>query len=253
MRLSTMLVLLLTTLCNTGLSAQTAPADCQLSISQASYEQPTSRYRHGVLGDDIEYGGLKVVTADCNGTMHHHTATLPVTLVFEDLQPRLIDLDGDRHAEIITVESSASAGARLAVWGLKDNQLIRLAATPYIGRAYRWLAPVGAADFDGDGRMEIAYIDRPHLAKTLRVWRYENHSLTQIAQRPGLTNHRIGEDFIGGGVRNCGQGVEMITADSSWSDVMATRLEADQLITVRLGRFRGSESFVKALACEPLK
>jgi hypothetical protein len=46
-----------------------------------------------------------------------------------------------------------------------------LAATPHIGSANRWLAPIGAADLDGDGRVEIAYVDRPHLARTLRIWR----------------------------------------------------------------------------------
>jgi hypothetical protein len=50
-------------------------------------------------------------------------------------------------------------------------QPVPLASTPWIGQRFRWLAPVAAADLDGDGAMELAYVDRPHLARTLRVWR----------------------------------------------------------------------------------
>ena len=39
--------------------------------------------------------------------------------------------------EVITIESHASRGARLAVWGLRDGQLAQLAATPHIGTRHR--------------------------------------------------------------------------------------------------------------------
>ena len=58
---------------------------------------------------------------------------------------------------MIVVESHA-ARARLAVWGAGG----RLAAIPFIGTRFRWLAPLGAADLDGDGRVEIAYAETPH-------------------------------------------------------------------------------------------
>ncbi len=161
-----------------GAWAQSVSCSSEL---KASYTQPTTRYAHGVLGDNIEYGALKIEIANpadqCTDETETQEAVLPESMVFEDLQPRLIDLDGDQHPEIITVESSDTEGARLAIWGVKSGELQRLAATPYIGRAFRWLAPIGAADFDADGHMEIAYIDRPHLAQTLRIWRYQNGSL----------------------------------------------------------------------------
>ena len=40
--------------------------------------------------------------------------------------------------------------------------------------AFTLLAPLGAADLDGDGKIELAYIDRPHLAKILRIWRFDD-------------------------------------------------------------------------------
>jgi hypothetical protein len=51
---------------------------------------------------------------------------------------------------------------------------------------------------NGDGIIEIAYIDRPHLAKELRVWSFVNGDLRPLPRASGLTNHRIGEDFISG-------------------------------------------------------
>ena len=74
-----------------------------------------------------------------------------------------------------------------------------IAATPYIGTRFRWLAPLVAADLDGDGWIEIAYIDRPHLAMVLRVWRFENGVLHPVAEASGLTNHQFGADVIEGG------------------------------------------------------
>jgi len=246
-------------LCVAGLAwggvAQAAPP-CVAEITSATYTQPTERYAHGVLGDDIEYGAISVQLQDpahCGGATRAQEVALPRSMVFEDLQPRLVDVSGDGMPEVVTVESSVMDGARLAVWGVGQAGFDRLAATPYIGTAYRWLAPIGAADFDGDGAIDIAYVDRPHLARLLKVWRYRDGALEQIAQRAGLTNHRIGQDFISGGVRDCGQGPEMITASGDWSSVVATQLKGGDLVSRDLGKHRGAESFAAALACQALR
>src|SRR5690606_28377321 len=123
----------------------TAP---RAEIRAASYAGPTTRYDHGVLGDAVEWGTLVLRTDRVTRRI-----VLPPDRVFEDLTPRLADLDGDGAPEVITVETDLTLGARLAIYG--ESGLI--AATPFIGRPHRWLAPLGAADLDGDGRVEIAY------------------------------------------------------------------------------------------------
>jgi hypothetical protein len=211
----------------------------------AWFEDPTTRYPHGVLGDAVEAGTLAVQLASDCAILR---ATLPDTEVYEDIAPRLSDLDGDGRAEVIVVQSHRRVGARLAIYSATDR-LRLLAATPNIGRPNRWLAPIGAADFDGDGAIEVAYIDRPHLARTLRVWRYENGALTEIAAASGLTNHRIGELFISGGVRDCGTGPEMLTANADWTRIIATRLTREDLLVARdLGPFT-REAIDAALIC----
>lgn len=220
-------------------------------IREARYSEPTTRYAHGVLGDDVEWGALELIVgscADCSqAAVRKVTIRLPETRVFEDLAPRLIDLEADGSPEVIVVESDMSQGARLAVY----DEAGVIAATPFIGRANRWLAPVGAADFDGDGVREIAYVDRPHLAKTLRIWSFDREDgLRHLADVPGLTNHRIGWSYILGGVRDCGQGPEIITADAGWSRVMATRGDGKSFASRALGPYREESDLSLALACE---
>ncbi|WP_245605384.1 VCBS repeat-containing protein [Roseicyclus elongatus] len=220
----------------------------------AWFEAPTTRYAHAVLGDAIEAGTLALHRhglPDC-GVLR---IVLPDVEVFEDLAPRLAELTGDGWPEAITVQSHARQGARLVVYGLSEDRtrLVPYAATPNIGRANRWLAPVGVADFDGDGTQDIAYVDRPHLARTMRIWRFApdgptGGTLSEIASLPGLSNHRIGEAFITGGIRDCGDGPEIITADAAWSRVMATRLETGALVAQALAPFH-PDAITRALSC----
>ncbi|KUJ86213.1 hypothetical protein AVO45_01255 [Ruegeria marisrubri] len=210
------------------------------TIASARFTDPTSRYAHGVLGDDLEWGALELTLSDGRVLTH----TLPDTRVFEDLAPRLGDLDGDTHPEVIVVESDTRTGASLAIYTAQG----KLAATPHIGTRFRWLAPAGAADLDGDGRMEIAYVDRPHLAKTLRIWRFADGDLTEITTLPGLTNHRIGDDFITGGLRDCGAGPELILASGDWRHVTSVR-HANGWVRTELGPYSPS-AMARALNCE---
>lgn len=208
----------------------------------AVYGGATTRYDHLVLGRDHNWSQLRVTLSDgASLTLHHAEA------VFEDTAPRLVDLDGDDAPELIVVESLAGQGARLAIYGTGDEGLALLAATPFIGRGYRWLAPVGAGDLDGDGRIEIAYVDRPHLRKTLRVWRFHPDgapSLRPVADLGGVTNHRIGAPIIEGGIRICDdpQGTpapEMILASDDWRHVRAVRFDGHTLVSRDVGPYTG--------------
>ena len=218
-------------------------------IVSARYDGPTTRYPHGVLGDEIEYDTLVVRLS--NG--REIAARWAQEIVFEDLSPRVVDVDGDGAPEVVVVESHETMGARLAIWGLVDGTLAAKASTPFIGTRFRWLAPVAVADLDGDGRVELAYVDRPHLAKVLRVWRYEplgtgQGRLSEVASLDGVTNHRIGWDYIAGGLRDCGQGPEMVLADAGWSTVVAVRFDGDSLTETVLGSYT-PDAMARALGC----
>ncbi|MEE9428376.1 MAG: VCBS repeat-containing protein, partial [Paracoccaceae bacterium] len=219
-------------------------------ITKAAYEDPTTRYDHGILGDAIEWGTLRLTVDMCQGCetsqIRDFTIRLPESRVFEDFSPRLVPLDDEAGPAAMVVETDLKLGARLALYD--ESGLI--AATPFIGRTHRWLAPIGAADLDGDGSIEYAYVDRPHLAKTIRIWRLENGALVNVTDLPGFTNHRIGEDNIAGGIRNCGQGPEMIVVDANWQSIIAVSHTGAGYSAQILGPHKNRRSFARALECQ---
>jgi len=210
-------------------------------VDSAEFTDPTTRYDHGILGDAIEYGEMVITLSDGRKILIH----LPESRVFEDIAPRVVDLDGDGAPEIIVIETSLKYGARLSVYGATGI----ITSTPFIGRSHRWLAPIGAADLDGDGHVEIAYIDRPHLAKLLKIWRYKDGKLTLVAEKGGLTNHQIGQDYISGGIRDCGAGSQIITASADWTQIVATVFDGKEIRSAAIGRHKGRDSFKRALDC----
>ncbi len=236
---------LATALCMIGGVAQAAPFD----VVGATYTEPTDRYTHGILGDAIEWGALLLAVNACpdcpDMDLREFTIRLPETRVFEDTAPRLVDIDNDGLNEVMVVETSLTQGARLAIY---DENGVK-AAIPFIGQTNRWLAPVGVGDMDGDGTIELVYVDRPHLFKILTVWRWKNGALEKVADRAELTNHRIGETDIGGGMRDCGGVVEAITANADFTRVMATRLDTGRLFSRDVGPYEGRQSFADALSC----
>lgn len=216
-------------------------------IDSARFTTPTTHYAHAILGDGVEYAGLHVTLTNGRAFRLEFPAQ---TRVFEDIAPRLWDVTGDGAPEVVVIETDPAQGAQLAIYGLNTaGKLHKLAATPHIGRTHRWLAPIGAADLDGDGRIEIAYVDRPHLAKVLRIWRLEDGVLRQVTEVQGLTNHQIGWDHIPGGIRICAGTPQMITADAGWQNIMVTQWQSGRISTSAIGRYSGPDSLNTALRC----
>lgn len=153
---------------------------------------PTSRYGHAALGNAVHAASL-------HGLLRHTqevvNLVLPQDRVFEDRFPRLVDLDGDGRDELVVVESQAARGASLVVYGIERTAV----ATRWVERArseavgsMRWLNPVGAADFDGDDRLELASVTTPHIGGVLTLYRYAPPRLDVLGRVGGVSNHRFG-------------------------------------------------------------
>lgn len=167
------------------------PDGCMVSgsgdVRAAWYTQPTDRYAHAILGDGIEAGALRVRLA--NGAQTDFV--LPDNLVFEDRTPRLADLDGDGRTEIITIRSSNRSGGSVAVYGVRGESIVELAATPFIGRSNRWLNIAGIADFLGRSDLQVAFVETPHIGGTLKLAVFDGQSMRVVARQSGFSNHEI--------------------------------------------------------------
>lgn len=150
---------------------------------------PTERYPHGALGDLVEARALRMDRG--GGTLE---LALPEDAVFEDLQPRPVDLEGDGADEILVVRATLDGGASLVVAGVVAEALQVVAEGPEIGTPQRWMDPVGhrSLDLDGDGAIEVAVVVRPHLDGTLTLLRHEAGELVVLDEQPGYSNHEYG-------------------------------------------------------------
>jgi len=97
-------------------AAQATPSDV---VVAAEFTEPTTRYDHAILGDNVEWRAL-MLTIDpclgCAGSRPREVITrLPDSRVFEDLEPRIIEGD-DGPSLVMVVETDLSLGARLALY-----------------------------------------------------------------------------------------------------------------------------------------
>ena len=157
-------------------------------IVAARYVLPTTRYGHGVLGDRVEAGGIWL--RDSQGG--EHVLELATDSVFEDITPRLHDLDGDGGAEVVAIRAYLDRGASLSVIDVVDGEARIIAETRPIGRTNRWLNPAGVADYDGDGRVEVALIKTPHIGGILEIYELRGRTLRRETREAGYSTHAIG-------------------------------------------------------------
>lgn len=168
-------------------------AEGQADIARAWLAEPTDRYPHGVLGDEIEANAIIVVGKDGRQSAFR----LDDDTVFEFLTPMLADIDGDGRDEAWVVRADAWDGARLEGYGLEGGKLVRRYEGPAIGQGFRWLNPIGIGDFDGDGAKEAAYIETPHIGGVLTVLRPKGDKLDIVARGTATySTHKIGSVLL---------------------------------------------------------
>jgi hypothetical protein len=157
------------------------------STISARYVDPTGRYNHGILGDTIEAGGLLVIK---NKKEYYYK--LAETNVFEDLRPKLKDVDNDGEPEFITIQTHMDLGASVCIYKIVNGKFLKLCQSSYIGQTHRWLNIAAIDDLDNDGNIEVAWIQTPHIGGLLKIARVEGDSLQIVDEIDGVSNHQIG-------------------------------------------------------------
>ena len=91
------------------------------ALTGASYAEPTTRYDHGVLGDAVEWGALRLSRAGAPDLL----IRLPQTRVFEDLAPRLVDLGALRVVlhEVLAVDPVEEVHGLLQLQEVPEHEL----------------------------------------------------------------------------------------------------------------------------------
>lgn len=213
----------------------------------AQYQDDLDIYPHRIMGSIREKDTLFVR----DHTDKDYAVSVSQTgHVFEDVKPHIGDMDGDGFNDVMVVETSVKLGASIAVYSMATGTLRKIGQTPYVGRASRWYAPVGFGDFNDDGNMDLAFVDRPHLARILRVFTLTGGALREVAAASGVTNHAIGDEVIWGGVRRCNGRDEIVVKDVTTGRVTVARVTAQGKIAGTVTPHKATpRGYERALNC----
>jgi hypothetical protein len=154
----------------------------------AVYSSPSTRYDHGILGDELEGTTLTIIDTSEFGIISQ--TVLQDGDVFEGISPFWADIDEDGDAsELVTTVSNSSVGAQLRVYRA-DGSL--LAVGPAIGTGFRWRHQLAYGPFGVNGENEIVSVLTPHIGGVVEYYRLRDDRLEIVAQQPGYTSHIIG-------------------------------------------------------------
>ena len=187
---------------------------------------PTRRYDHGVLGDDLEAAGITLI--ETQPSLHIASQIqIPRPAVIEGIAPIWSDINADGMREIILTRSTPSQGAQIVVFNEMGEEI---ATGPSIGRGYRWRNQLALAPFGPNGGLELVDVLTPHLTGVVEFYQLRAEGLDVVAGVPGYTSHVIGTrnldmalagDFDGDGR------VEVLLPGQSLTELGAIRRTGD--------------------------
>ncbi len=144
---------------------------------------PTDRYPHGALGDNIEAATIRIVRPG---------ATIDIELADDDVvegtAAMLADLDDDGTDEVIVTLANASGGARLAAFDL-DGGLV--AQSEPIGQGNRWRHQIAVGPTGPNGEVELVVVRTPHIGGIVEWFQLRDGRLDVVARYPDGDGQRV--------------------------------------------------------------
>lgn len=201
----------------------------------ATYFNPVTRYTHGILGDAIEAGGVVVYTKG-----KYIEFKLSDEYVFEDIAPRLYDVDKDGKEELICIRAKIGAGAGIVIYKLKESEIEEYANVPEIGVPNRWLNIASISDLNNDGNTDIAWVQTPHIGGILKISEVKKGILKSIDDVTLFSNHAIGQTNLCLSVITSENGklilhlpshdrkqIVSLSFDSKWNEISRKQVDVD--------------------------
>ncbi len=148
----------------------------------AVLSHPTQRYRHGILGDEIEAGAVTLLRQDDLAPIATYAVAAPAVIE----QRRVAAFPAAGRYGMLLTRSTPDAGAGVTAIALQGGKLTAVASAPPIGTRNRWLNL-----FAVDGPNAYA-VRTPHLGGPLERFRIAGPRLEVTRYALGVTNHRLG-------------------------------------------------------------
>ncbi|CAN5121832.1 hypothetical protein BH24ACT19_BH24ACT19_04700 [soil metagenome] len=156
----------------------------------AVLSNPTDRYAHGVLGDELEAGSIMVLPGSSSEGGAYGRVEPKSGGVFEALAPLWFEPRPGGEDLLAVTESTPAEGTRVSVYR-PDGRLA--AAGPFIGEGMRWRHLLAAGPFGPGGEVELAATRTPHVGGVIEFYApdFETGELEIVATVPGYSTHRI--------------------------------------------------------------
>lgn len=156
----------------------------------AALSDPTARYVHGVLGDDLEAGSVSVLKPGGGGYRESVRIRPESGGVFEALSPVWFRPAPGGEELLAVTESADGRGTRVSIYD-PDGDLV--AAGPFFGVPQKWRHLLAAGPFGPDGETEIAVTRTPHSDARTEFYRLdaENGELEIVASGEGYPSHTL--------------------------------------------------------------
>ncbi|HKI55624.1 MAG TPA: hypothetical protein VKB31_00615 [Trueperaceae bacterium] len=156
----------------------------------ALLSQPTQRYRHGVLGDEIEAGAVTLLSQRDLTVVASYQVSAPAVIE----QRRVAAFPAAGKDGLLITRSSPQEGAGVVALALSGTSLAVVAAGPPIGTGDRWLNLFATV-----GRRAYA-VRTPHLGGPLERYVLAGDSLQVSRYALHVTNHVLGSRNLDLGV-----------------------------------------------------
>ena len=150
--------------------------------------QPTNRYDHDVLGDDLEASSITLLDTQPELRIIRE---IPIEApdVIEGISPIWADIDNDGIRDIIVTLSNNQSGARIVAF-LEDGTL--LAESPAIQIGYRWRHQIAVSAFGINPQPILVSIRTPHIGGVIEFFQFNNGKLEIVREVDGFSSHSIG-------------------------------------------------------------